>query len=112
MGKSRQLAVAACAIAVVGVGAGAATAGEVTGNGKPLWTNTADPTVPHTLHGNSECAFSGQEDDQFFGGPRAGEHSQSWGQGVRNTQPVGGFGGFNPGLFCNPTKSSGEPGGA
>src|SRR4051812_11789603 len=109
MRKRSLWALTACAAAVVGLGANTALAGEVTGNGKPLWTNTTDPTLEHTLHGASACAFSGQEDDQFFGGPAASSHSQSWGQGVRNTVPAGGFGGLNPGLFCNPTKSAGEP---
>lgn len=60
-----------------------AVAGEVTGNGKPLWTNTTDWNAPvHTLHGNSPCAFSGQEDTQFPASPdydpNAG-HTQNWG---------------------------------
>ena len=103
----RIFAVAACMFAVTGLGAGSAFAGEVTGNGKPLWTNTTDPSVDHTMHGRSACAFSGQEDDNFFGGPDAGNHSQSWGQIARNAQ--GALGGV-PGTACNPNKSSGEPG--
>jgi hypothetical protein len=106
MGKMRPLALAACAAAIMGVGANAALAGEITGNGKPLWTSTiTDPdtgeVLGHTLHGQSACAFSGQEDDQFLGGPPADNHSQSWGQIARNLQ---GAAGGVPGTACNPTK--------
>ncbi len=105
MGKLRLLALAACAVAVMGVSASAAFAGEITGNGKPLWTSTTvDPVtgeVSHTLHGKSACAFSGQEDDQFLGGPAAGNHAQSWGQIARS---AGGALGGVPGTACNPTK--------
>src|SRR4051794_4739610 len=117
MGKARLLAVAACLAGVGGVGATSALAGEITGKGKPLWTNTDQWGGEHALHGNSICAFSGQEDDQYGAVSATDDplnvnplysatagHSQSWGQGVRGTQPKGGFGGFNPGLFCNPTK--------
>ena len=120
MSTRQLLVVAVCATVVAGVGSSAALAGEVTGNGKPLWTNDPQlwdvPPGTHTLHGKSECAYSGQEDDQFPGttedpnrdyNPNAG-HSQSWGQVVKGSRPVGGFGGFNPGLFCNPTKSAGS----
>src|SRR5215218_76343 len=65
MGKTRALAVAAFVAAFVGVGATSALAGEITGNGKPLWTNTDQWKADHELHGNSICAFSGQEDDQY-----------------------------------------------
>jgi hypothetical protein len=95
--------------AVVGAGcvvfgAGPALAGEVTGNGKPLWTNTTDWTVePHFLHGNSICAFSGQEDTQFPASPdydpNSG-HAQSWGQipkAVRDSFPAE----MHPGIACN-----------
>jgi hypothetical protein len=101
----RLLALAACAAAVMGVGANAALAGEITGNGKPLWTGTfTDPVTGeegHTLHGKSACAFSGQEDDKFLGGPDAGNNSQSWGQIARNLK---GAAGGVPGTACNPTK--------
>ena len=92
MGKS-LIAAAVCAAVVAVVGAGSAFAGEITGNGKPLWTSTSvDPVtgeVSHTLHANSICAFSGQEDLQFvdakgnlLANPTKGQpgHSQSWGQ--------------------------------
>ena len=77
MSKTLLLVAALCAVLVAAVGATSAFAGEITGNGKPKWTNTiTDPVtgeVSHTLHGQSACAFSGQEDDQFLGGPRRGQ---------------------------------------
>jgi hypothetical protein len=84
------LAATACVAALAGATSSAALAGEITGNGKPLWTNTDQWGVPHTLHANSICAFSGQEDNQFPGTPSNpnlefspdAPHSQSWGQDV------------------------------
>jgi hypothetical protein len=107
------VAAAFCAIAVMGVGATAAFAGEVTGNGKPLWTNTQDWSAEfHTLHGASACAFSGQEDLQFPANPEydpnAG-HAQSWGQIPKADRDFLTSIGSNPGIACNPTKSEGEP---
>jgi hypothetical protein len=111
------LAAAFCVAAIAGAGASAASAGEITGNGKPLWTSTiVDPLtgeVSHTLHGNSACAFSGQEDLQYV--DEAGQpldvqtkgdpgHAQSWGQIPKAFRPTDG----NPGTFCNPTKGGGE----
>lgn len=102
-------AAASMAAVVLSLSASAALAGEVTGNGKPLWTDNKDWADPHhTLHGKSACAFSGQEDDQFplaaHYSPTAG-HSQSWGQIARN---LNGADGGVPGTACNPTRSSGE----
>jgi hypothetical protein len=106
------------ATAVVGAGcvvfgAGPAVAGEVTGNGKPLWTNTTDWTVePHVLHGASACAFSGQEDTQFPASPdydpNSG-HAQSWGQIPKADRDFLTSIGSNPGIACNPHLSSGPP---
>jgi hypothetical protein len=91
--RRQVLAAAACAAALSIAGAGAAFAGEITGNGTPLWTGTStDPNtgeVSHSLHGNSICAFSGQEDLQYVdanGNPLSSPtkgvpaHAQSWGQ--------------------------------
>ena len=101
----------AAAALVLSLSAGAALAGEVTGNGKPLWTNTQEWDVHHTLHGKSLCAFSGQEDGQFVLSPEydpnAG-HAQSWGQIPKEFRDFLTSEGFNPGIACNPTKSSGE----
>jgi|SRR5919201_6642192 hypothetical protein len=100
------------AVACAAFGVQAASAGEVTGNGKPLWTNTTDWNAPfHTLHGASACAFSGQEDTQFPESPdydpNSG-HAQSWGQipkAVRDSFPAE----MHPGIACNPHLSSGAP---
>jgi hypothetical protein len=108
--RKSLLATAVCAVAVGG-GASAAFAGEVTGNGKPLWTNTTDWNVEvHTLHGASACAFSGQEDLQFPDSPDydpAAGHAQSWGQIPKDFRDFLTTVGSNPGIACNPTKSTG-----
>jgi len=107
-----RLAVAVSAAAVVlSLGAGAALAGEVTGNGTPLWTNTEEWDEHHTLHGKSLCAFSGQEDGQFEASPEfslTAGHAQSWGQIPKGDRDFLTTIGFNPGIACNPTKSGGE----
>jgi hypothetical protein len=111
MGMRRLLVVAVCTAAVAASGAGSAFAGEITGNGKPLWTNTdvwgvPPGSVPHILNGNSPCAFSGQEDNQFPGtadnpnpefDPDAG-NVQNWGHVKHGAGLTGGAGpaGCNP----------------
>ena len=106
MGMRRALAVASCAVAVVAFSAGSAFAGEITGNGKPLWTST-DAEGNHTLHGNSACAFSGQEDLQYLDDDSnplddvvKGEpaHSQNWGHVKQASGMDGGAGPHG----CNP----------
>lgn len=101
-GTRRLFAALGTALMLVALTAGAAMAGEVTGNGKA----TAAPQ-----HANSICAFSGQEDLQFFEDdentipkeePTKGDpaHAQSWGQipkAVRDTLPAV----FHPGSSCN-----------
>ena len=93
MSKTRLFAVAACAAAVVGVGASAASAGEITGNGKP----TAGPK-----HANSICVFSGKNDDPgapLTGGPNGpGGPAQSYGQ--ENRLGLVDPHVFNPGDAC------------
>jgi hypothetical protein len=115
--RKNFLAAVACIAAMAAFGAGSAMAGEITGNGKPLWTSTiVDPNtgdVSHTLHGNSICAFSGQEDLQFvddkgnpLANPTKGDpgHAQSWGQlvqaGVFDPSQLKGNG-PSPGTTCN-----------
>jgi hypothetical protein len=95
------------AVLVLSLGATTAMAGEITGNGKLK-----------EVHGRSACAYSGQEDLQFFyddgdtmpkpeatrGDPG---HAQSWGQipkAVRDTLPAE----MHPGMSCNPTRSTFE----
>jgi hypothetical protein len=101
----RLFVVTAIVAVLAALAASAAFAGEITGNGKPLWTNTDQWGVPHTLNGNSPCAFSGQEDNQFPGtvdnpnpefDPDAG-HSQNWGHTLGHVQG----GGAGP-AGCNP----------
>jgi hypothetical protein len=89
------------------VGASTAFAGEITGNG-----------TLKAVNGHSSCAYSGQEDLQWYvtdadlvlrtdptrGDPR---HAQSWGQIPKVVRD--GFPAFmHPGIACNPTKSQGE----
>lgn len=120
------LAVSA-AVLIASLGASGAMAGEITGNGKPLWTSTTTIVngcgpgcnlVFHTLHGRSECAFSGQEDAQFvdpFGVPLTTvvkgvpTHAQSWGQIPKATRDfLTNVLHVNPGIACNPTKAGAE----
>ena len=96
--KKSTLAALLCAVALAGATVGAASAGEVTGNGKP----TAGPA-----NANSICVFSGQNDDPTAplsldltvapNGP--GGVSQSFGQDVKiGLDPRS----FNPGDACGP----------
>ena len=99
---------------IASLGVSAAFAGEVTGNGKSLHVAGGG------LHGRSECAFSGQEDLQFWddmGNPLPADqvhkgvpgHAQSWGQIPKADRDFLTSIGSNPGIACNPTKSAGEP---
>lgn len=103
------IAVSVAAV-VLSLSASAVFAGEITGNGKILKLEDG------TLHGQSECAFSGQEDLQFLdeqGNPlpeaTRGDpgHAQSWGQIPKEFRDFLTTLGFNPGIACNPTRSSG-----
>ena len=112
---SRRVVGAACAaVLMLALTASAAFAGEVTGNGKNKQIDGGKWGT--NLHARSVCAFSGQEDLQYFTnqegntGPHPATkgdpaHAQSWGQipkAIRDTF------GANPGLFCNPIKGAGE----
>src|SRR5215475_16190655 len=90
MGTKSLFAAVLCAAAVAGASACAAFAGEITGNGqlKPV-------------NGNSPCAYSGQEDRQWFTNdgdttrlenPVKGEpaHSQNWGHVKQENGLTGG----------------------
>ena len=97
--RTKTLLVVAISAAVfVGASASAASAGEVTGNGKP----TAGPA-----HANSICVFSGQNDDPTaplsldmnIAPNGSGGHAQSFGQDVKlGLDPHL----FNPGIACGP----------
>lgn len=86
----RRLMAAVSVAAVMALGTSAAFAGEITGNGKLKPVN-----------GNSPCAFSGQEDLQWYTDdsdatlrtdPTKGDpaHSQNWGHVKQATGAVGG----------------------
>ena len=100
------MALAASAV-ILSLSASAVFAGEITGNGKLK-----------DVQGRSECAYSGQEDLQFFVDdgdtirkpvPTKGDpgHAQSWGQIPKEVRAILTSMGLNPGIACNPTKSSG-----
>ena len=116
---TRRLVLAVMAAAMVMVlSTSAAFAGEVTGNGRKVMT-IENSKWGTGLHARSLCAYSGQEDLQFFQdegtdqvpveNPIKGvpNHSQSWGQipkAVRDGFPAE----MHPGMACNPTRSGGE----
>jgi hypothetical protein len=94
----RLFIVAAFVAALMALGASAAFAGEITGNGKLK-----------DVKGNSPCAYSGQEDLQWYTDdgdgtrrtdPTKGDpaHSQNWGHVKQATGLPGGAGpqGCNP----------------
>jgi hypothetical protein len=101
----RSTIVALVALLLLTMGASAALAGEVTGNGKSLKQDDG------TLHGKSECAFSGQN-DTYSGDPDVPDadgffRTQSWGQVGREGRIFLTSIGVNPGNACNPSKSAG-----
>ena len=103
---SRFAAASAAAALVLAIGAGTASAGEITGNGRLKDVN-----------GKSFCAYSGQEDLQWYtddgdtqlkdtfvrGDPG---HAQNWGQIPKEIRDQLTLIGMNPGIDCNPTKST------
>jgi hypothetical protein len=102
------------AVLIASLGASAVFAGEVTGNGRSLHLPGGG------LHGKSACAFSGQEDLQYWdenGVPLPPDqvqkgvpgHAQSWGQIPKAGRDFLTSIGSNPGIACNPTKAPAEP---
>jgi len=101
-----RLAVATtAALLTLSVASTAVFAGEVTGNGRLKEVN-----------GRSFCAFSGQEDLQWFtddsdttrlDNPEKGVpgHAQSWGQVPKDVRDELTAIGMNPGIACNPNKT-------
>ena len=75
-------------LALVAAGAGAASAGEVTGNGKP---------TPAPQHAASICVYSGLNDDTAEEPGRTQSYGQLVRQGLKQFLP-------SPGDACNPTK--------
>ena len=105
---ARLVVATGATVALLSIGSGAVLAGEVTGNG-----------TLKEVHGRSSCAFSGQEDLQWFTNdvdripredPTRGDpgHAQSWGQIDKATRVFLTSIGMNPGIACNPNKSTGE----
>jgi hypothetical protein len=92
--------------AILALLASTAISGEITGNGKSL------QIAPHTLNGNSACAFSGRQDTPTtaLADGHKGIVAQSWGQLVKELRDFLTSIGMSPGTACNPTKSAGEPG--
>ena len=107
LGRTRRLAVAIGATALLlSIAGGPVFAGEITGNGQLKDVN-----------GRSFCAFSGQEDLQWFtddsdtvrlDNPVKGDpgHAQSWGQFDKATRDFLTSIGLNPGIACNPNKTT------
>jgi len=88
--RKSMFAAAFCAVAIASASASAAFAGEITGNG-----------TLKAVNGNSPCAFSGQEDLQWYtndgdttlrSDPTKGDpaHSQNWGHVKQETGALGG----------------------
>jgi hypothetical protein len=95
----KRFAVALCATAALTLTGGSAFAGEITGNGK--WIAGSEEA---SLHGKSECAFSGQNDEFHLFPNEDWPRTQSWGQIARGAQ--GALGGV-PGFACNPQHAGG-----
>jgi hypothetical protein len=105
--KSRVLIILAAVTLLSALTATAVMAGEITGNGQLK-----------DVHGRSDCAYSGQEDLQWYyddddtmpkpaatrGDPG---HAQSWGQAKPAWDFLIGLG-LHPGQACNPMHASGE----
>jgi hypothetical protein len=106
---SRLALAIGAATLIASLSAGSVLAGEITGNGKLKDVN-----------GRSACAFSGQEDLQWYQdeetnlipveNPVKGVpgHAQSWGQLSQETRAFLTSIGHNPGIACNPNTSTEE----
>lgn len=109
MNRAARYAIAVgAAAALLSMAGGSVLAGEITGNG-----------TLKEVHGRSSCAYSGQEDLQFFyddgdtlrkATPTKGDpgHAQSWGQIDKATRDFLSSIGLNPGIACNPTRATPE----
>jgi hypothetical protein len=81
----KSLAAAAVAAALVVTMGGAASAGEITGNGKP--------TPVNGFRAGSICSFSGQNDDPTGGGdPFQDGQVQNWGKVLEDAKALIGDG--------------------
>ena len=107
MKRPRFFAALAAAMLLAALSATTVLAGEITGNGQLK-----------AVHGRSDCAYSGQEDLQWYYDdddtmpkpePTRGipGHSQSWGQAKPLWDILIGLN-LHPGQACNPTRAAGE----
>jgi hypothetical protein len=103
MGLKRLIIVPATAGALLLVGMSAASAGEITGNGRPPGGEGLGAS-----HANSICAFSGLEDGDGAGFPGpGGAPPQNWGHVQKAERAAGATvkdlkaSGFQPGDSCN-----------
>ena len=105
MRNRSRVAVAVCAAVLGAFGAGAAFAGESTGNGR--YINGTDEAP---LHGNSNCAYSGQNPEGLLD-PTDPNYEpgrvQNWGHIGQDGRAFLTSIGLNPGIACNPTKATG-----
>ena len=98
--KKLLVATAVSVVGVAGLGVTAASAGEVTGNGKPI-----------VINAKSDCAFSGLEDwastaEQPLGGILVQPGvTQSWGQIPKADRDFLTTIGVSPGELCNAHKN-------
>jgi hypothetical protein len=110
----RLLSAIMAVLLITAVSATAALAGEITGNGKLISAGADKWGIG--LHGRSDCAYSGQEDLQWFVDEGTDEipvdtfvrgvpgHAQSWGQIPKADRDFLTSIGSAPGLACNPMK--------
>ena len=103
MRLTRLVIAPAAAVALVLVGMSAASAGEITGNGKPPGGEGLG-----SAHAHSICAFSGLEDGDGAGFPGpGGAPPQNWGHVQKAERAAGATvqdlkaSGFQPGDSCN-----------
>src|SRR2546421_4586909 len=106
MKSPRLWAAVATALVALTLSASSVFAGEITGNG-----------TLKVVNGHSFCAYSGQEDLQWYTtdadttlrtDPIKGvpSHAQNWGQISQADRDSLTSIGLNPGLACNPNKST------
>jgi hypothetical protein len=93
--RKRLLTATVCAVGIASLAVGSASAGEITGNGQWIAGSEAAP-----LHGKSECAYSGQNDEYQLGDESA-PRTQSWGSDFASQGAHVGV----PGTACNPTRA-------
>ena len=107
------------ALLIIGVTASSALAGEITGNGRKSLT-IENSKWGTGLHARSLCAYSGQEDLQWFQDEETNQipvenpvkgvpgHAQSWGQIPKAVRTILTAEGSHPGMACNPHGGHGE----